>query len=181
MSQDAARHLYAVQGGSNSEGLLVVCGVTVEGRTGVALMKLEEEEGVQVEQSTVSGKPTLSVTVLDNLMLTDNTRVFKAGVFWMSGNRLVGVASDEQQGTPLDIADYFLAQFLGCRLERRPDVLTRAFYDTATRFISEEVSDSDKKLDYERAVHAELCSRTNIDPVQFANGLHVRGCVVRSP
>ncbi len=77
MSQDAARHLYAVQGGSNSEGLLVVCGVTVEGRTGVALMKLEEEEGVQVEQSTVSGKPTLSFTVLDNLMLTDNTRVLR--------------------------------------------------------------------------------------------------------
>lgn len=68
-SQAAARHLYTVQGGTSSEGLLVVCELSLNGEAAVALMKLEEEEGVLVEDTEVGGLHTLSVVVLDSLLL----------------------------------------------------------------------------------------------------------------
>lgn len=168
-SQHAAQHLYVSQTGSSSEGLLIACDLIHAGTPAIGVMKLDEEEGVVVEEQQVNGHRTLGVTVLDHLLLTDNTRVFKAGVFWTDGDALVGHVSDEQQGDPVDIADYFLGRFLGCRLARRPHVLTRTFYDTVTSFISDQVADADKKLDYQDALHTEINSnRTKIDPIQFA-------------
>lgn len=168
-SQQAARHLYTSQGGSSSIGLLVACELTLAGGPALALMKLEEEQGVIVEDDIVDGRPTLNVTVEEHLLLTDNTRVFKAGVFWMDGPSLKGYVSDEQQGARVDIADYFLGEFLGCRLEVKPDLVTRSFYEGVTGFISARVADPVKKLNYGQALHTEVASnRKRIDPVQFA-------------
>lgn len=167
-SQQAAQHLYVSQTGSSSEGLLVACDLVHAGGPAVGVMKLDEEEGGLLEDQMVNGLPTLGVTVLDQLLLTDNTRVFKAGVFWMDADALVGHVSDEQQGDPVDIADYFLGRFLGCRLARRPAVLTRTFYDVVAAFISDHVAEQNKKLEYQDALNTEISSnRAKIDPIQF--------------
>lgn len=171
-SQRAARHLLEVQPGSpyESESLFVTADVVANGVSSIALMKLEREEGVHVHTRDIDGKRVLDVEVLEDLMLTDNTRVFKAGVFWLDQDVLKGYVSDDQQGARDDPARYFLQRFLGCRLERSPSIVTRDFFQAAEDFISEQVGDGESKLRYYTALQAELSSnRTQIDPVQFAS------------
>lgn len=170
VSQRAADHLYRSQSGSphEEECLFVTCEVSMMGKKGVAVMKLEREEGVQIETQDIDGKETLMVKVLDDLMLTDNTRLFKAGVFWLDRTTLYGSVSDTQQNTQTDIAQYFISGFLGCRFQKLPNVVTKDFFDAVPNFINSEVTDSEKKLNYYWALQTEVNSnKNNIDPVQF--------------
>lgn len=171
-SQRAARYLLEVQPGSPYErqSLFVTAEVTANGQRSIAVMKLEREEGVHIHEREVNGMRVLTVEVLEDLMLTDNTRVFKAGLFRLDQDRIKGYVSDDQQGARDDPARYFLHRFLGCRLERRAAVVTRDFYNAAEEFISKQVGDSDRKLRYLTALQVEMASnRAQVDPVQFIN------------
>lgn len=175
-SQRAARHLLGVQPGSpyETQSLFVTADVVANGVDSIAVMKLEREEGVHVHSREIDGRRVLDVEILEDLMLTDNTRVFKAGVFWLDQDALKGYVSDDQQGARDDPARYFLQRFLGCRLERSPSVVTRDFFQAAEDFFSEQVGDGETKLRYYTALQAELASNRNqIDPVQFASD-HLR-------
>jgi hypothetical protein len=81
MSQKLAKYLFEQQHGAISPGLLCVLDATTAGRPCVVLMKLEREEGAQVELAERSGKKTFAMSVLDNLVLTDGTRLFKSAMF----------------------------------------------------------------------------------------------------
>lgn len=169
-SQRAARYLLEVQPGSpyEQQSLFVMAIVVANGRRSIALMKLEREVGVHVQQRQIDGKSVLDVEVLEDLMLTDKTRVFKAGLFWLDRNVLKGYVSDDQQAVRDDPARFFLQRFLGCRLERSPSVVTRDFYRATEAFITKHVDES-RKLDYFNALQVEMASnRGQIDPVQFA-------------
>jgi hypothetical protein len=71
ISQDMAKHLHEVQTGVNPAGLLAVLQGTVAGRRCLAILKLEKESGVRVEQLQIDGKRTLSVLNVRDLILTD--------------------------------------------------------------------------------------------------------------
>lgn len=168
LSQLAARHLYAVQVGSASEGILAMSPASVEGSTALALMKLPHEAGLRVKRMNIDGKATLTIELLGDLTLTENTRVFKAGLFWLHERAMVGVVSDDQTGEPCEIADFFLAKFLGLRRMKRPAVQTKAFRDTVIEFITKTVDEEAQKLDYFNALNVELRSHARkIEPIEF--------------
>jgi hypothetical protein len=48
-------------------------------------MKLEREEGAQLELTSHKGKKAFDMSVLDNLVLTDGTRLFKSAFFLRIG------------------------------------------------------------------------------------------------
>lgn len=167
-SQSAARHLYSEQGGSTSEGLLAVSEADLGGHRAFAIMKLPHEEGLQIQNKKVNGKNTLKITVLGNLTLTEHTRVFKAGLFWKDGDRVVGLVSDDQTGESYDIAGFFLSNFLGFRRQKLPSVTTKAFKRTVEDYISKKIADNDEKLECFNALHVELRSNApKIDPGDF--------------
>jgi len=167
-SQLAAKHLYIVQGGSASPGMLGVADAKVGGKPAIALMKLPEEEGVRFEKISVDGKETYNVTLLGDLTLTENTKVFKAALLWQEKGTIVGLVSDDQTQESSVIAGYFLSEFLGCRHQVRPRTLTKAFKETVTEFINKEVIDEGDKVRYFTALQAELHSnKKNIDPPDF--------------
>ena len=173
-SQSAARHLYMVQGGSASAGMLGVAAAKIDGKRAIALMKLPEEVGVRFEKISVGGKDTYSVTLLGDLTLTENTKVFKAALLWRDDGAITGLVSDDQTQESSAIADYFLSEFLGCRHMVRPRTLTKAFKDTVTEFINKQVTDEDDKIRYFIALQAELHSnKSKIDPPDFIQK-HVR-------
>lgn len=156
MSKDMAKHLYAQQTNVQPEGLLVVAGGTVQGERALAILKLQKEEGARVLRQEHEGQTTLNIQHLRELMLTQRTRVFKAAVFHTGPeDQILGLVSDEQM---LDLAAFFLERFLGCRLARRPSVVTKDFQVTATRFINDQVSDDAQKLRYHNALQVELNS-----------------------
>lgn len=172
-SQTAARYLFESQGGSRyeDESLFVTLDVSLGGQPAISVMKLEKESGVEWDEETNDeGETVLMVSVNPRLFLTDNTRVFKAALFALDDAALVGIVSDDQQGQPTDVAEYFMRRFLGCRPRRSPAITTRDFYRTIERFISEDLTDPGQKLDVEGALKTELNSnRKRIDPVDFVS------------
>jgi hypothetical protein len=167
-SKKMAQHLNAVQTGANSGGLLVVATGSLEGTASVAVLKLEKEQGVRVREATVSGKHTLSLQHIRELMLTERTRVFKAGLFWQDGDVVVGLVSDNQiPGSA--VADFFLRKFLGCTLRMAPDVITRRFVDATESFINDDVLDPSRKARYQIALLSEVSRAVDrVQPRNFA-------------
>lgn len=178
-SKGMAGHLYNCQTAVNTPGLLTVIEGTLAAQRSVAVLKLEKEEGVRVEQMRRSGQMTFSVEHLKSLMLTGRTRVFKVGLFTRSGDTSRsdhGLVSDNQRGyyATTGVADFFLRQFLGCKLRERPAVTTKNFFDATERFINEEIADPVEKTQLQTALLAELGSnRPVIHPQAFADN-HLR-------
>ena len=174
MSQEAAGHLYASQKGSNPPGLLILVAATVAGAPALGILKLEREDGVRVHPETRSdGHHTFSLEVIRDLMLTERTRVFKAGLFVKNGAdaSIDGLVSDKQRGylPTTEVADFFLKKFLGCKLRESPEVTTKRFFQAAETFINEQVDDPAVQAQYHVALLAELNSQPDaVAPRTFA-------------
>lgn len=80
-TQELAKHLHQVQHGAVSPGLLCVVEFAAHSNRGLILMKLEREAGAQLTLDKVGDKTRFSMSVLDDLVLTDGTKLFKTGAF----------------------------------------------------------------------------------------------------
>jgi len=174
MSTYIAHHLYNMQTGVNPPGLLCVAQVKVERRGAIAIIKLEREAGVRLQQDQLQGKSTFRLEHIRDLMLTEKTKVFKVGLFVQTDTTLEsieGAVSDNQRGYyPItEVADFFLRKFLGCNLREAPEVTTKRLFNATEGFIHEEVTEPEMKARYELALLAELGSQARtFDPRVFA-------------
>jgi 37-kD nucleoid-associated bacterial protein len=157
-SRDIARHLYDSQPAVSNPGLLVALLGRLEGTTCLGILKLEREDAIRVEETTLpGGGKTFSVAHLRDLMLGKHTRLFKASAFRMPGaslDTLEGIASDDQRGynPTTEVATFFLARFLGARLRTAPDVATKSFFESTQNWIETKVTEPEKKARYEIAL-----------------------------
>lgn len=173
-SKEMARALYNAQNRVNNPGLLTVVAGRLADEPCVAVLKLQHHEAMQMHPiTTEDGHQTFSATILGDLTLTDDTRVFKAALFRAAGPGpldLEGLASDDQRGTGLgaDLADFWLVRFLGCGFATAPDRQTREFYDAATAYF-DTLDDPDQKIEYRRALTAALLApATTISAPEFS-------------
>lgn len=172
MSQQLAGYLFEQQNGAISAGLLCALEVTCDGHPGLVLMKLEREEGARLELSERNGKKTFAMSVLDNLVLTDGTRLFKTALFLRTGKRdedFIATACDSQLSVASsnDMAKFWL-RFLGCRFVIEPRVATQRFYESAIRFINESVVDPVQKNDLYEHLQSQLkMEKRNFSPRSF--------------
>ena len=163
MSQQLAQSLWTHHTGGISPGLLCVLDVEVNKRRGVALMKLEREEGARLELGkNEHGKKTFSMSMLDNLVMTDGTRLFKSAMFLRTGDDdddFHAVCCDDQSRVTAssDMARFWL-QFLGCQVILDAKVATERFYEATVRFINEQVTDPIQKNDLYEHLHSQLKS-----------------------
>lgn len=172
-SQTAAMHLYAVQTGVNPGGLLAICDCQFgDGTGGLAILKLEREEGVRLQQDQVRGRNTFQLSLLHELILTQKTKLYKIGLFTEDDGEPVGTVCDQQRGyTPRsEIASFFLSTFLGFRLKEEPTVSTKRFFESAEEFINENVDNPVDQAEYHGHLVSELLSnRQIVNPNRFAN------------
>jgi hypothetical protein len=84
-SQRLARHLFELQRGSSSAGLLCVLDCTAANRRGLAILKVERESGARLNSTFRDGKRTLQMSVVRDLLLTTGTKLFKNALFLRSG------------------------------------------------------------------------------------------------
>lgn len=165
MSQDLARHLWSYHVGGVSPGLLCVLDVEVRQMSGIAMMKLEREEGARLELSKdSSGKQRFSMSMLDNLVMTDGTRLFKSAIFVRTGEEdddFSAICCDDQSRVTAssDMARFWL-QFLGCQVTLAPKISTERFYESAVRFINADVTDPVQKNDLYEHLHSQLKAPT---------------------
>ncbi|MGD9116489.1 MAG: nucleoid-associated protein [Dehalococcoidia bacterium] len=174
MSRDVASHLYRMQTGVNPAGLLCVVQAEVVQQRAIAIIKLEREAGVRLQQEQLQGKSTFRLEHIRDLMLTEKTRVFKVGLFVQTGvtlESIEGAVSDNQRGyyPTTEVADFFLRKFLGCNLREAPEVTTKRLFHATEGFIHEEIAEPEAKARYEIALLAELGSQAGtFDPRSFA-------------
>jgi hypothetical protein len=172
ISQEMAVHLYTIQTGSNPGGLLALVDCDVGSNPSVALLKIEKEEGARLQQDLLGGKKTFNVLHFRDLILTENTRLFKIASFVRTGEDFDSAASDHQRGyTPhTEVADFFLRKFLGCKLLEDAHVATKKFYEYSMDFLNTNLKDDPVKL--VKCVNhlvSELSSEQGrIDPRKFA-------------
>ncbi len=163
-SKDMARALYNAQRKVSNPGLLCVVIGKLASADCVVVLKLQYREGMQIHPMlTTDGQQTFSATILDDLTLTEDARVFKAALFRAGGagpDALEGLASDDQRRTGEgELADFFLVAFLGCDFAAEPDRMTRDFYEAASAFF-DSLPDPEQRIEYRRALVATLLSPT---------------------
>ena len=81
-----AVHLYTIQTGSNPAGLLALVDCELGSNPALALLKIEKEEGARLQQDLLGGKKTFNVLHFRDLILTENTRLFKIASFIRTGD-----------------------------------------------------------------------------------------------
>lgn len=169
-SKAITQHLFNVQGGHNSGGLMMIAAGKVSKRRFLAVVKLELEQGARIEKSKGQGnKPTLAVRHIHDLMLSSKTRVFKAALFvHLPNNEIEAYASDPQ--TQMDtLAKFFLVTFLGCTFREAPRISTRSFFGAAQDFINNYIEDPNAKTDAYLGLTAEMKSgKVRVSPPAFA-------------
>jgi hypothetical protein len=172
MSRRLAMFLFEQHTGAISPGLLCVIDVVSGGRPGLALLKLEREQGAELELREVGGKRTYDMSVLDNLILTDGTRLFKTGLFIRTGAddfEFKAAACDTQLNvvSSSDLAHFWL-RYLGCRFTEEPRVSTERWFEATISFVNERVTDPVVKNDLYEHIHSELKStRRSVSPRKF--------------
>lgn len=174
ISQLCAKHLYCCQTKRSPEGIFAALECTYQGGPALVLMKLERESGVRVERATREGKVFFEIQLIDDLVLTDQTKVFKVGLFWKGQDKdIEGVVSDQQRAFRIsasEVAQFFLIDFLGAQLKVSHSVATRRFVDTVGKFINKEIHDPSDKLDtYGHLVSTLTDQRDFINPSEFIN------------
>lgn len=171
-SRKLVMELFSKQIGSVSPGLLCVIDVAIGSYPGIVLMKLERHEGAQLKLSKAGNKQTFSMAVLDDLVLTDGTRLFKSALFLRTGKTdddFSNVVCDNQNPitSSADLAQFWMT-FLGCAPTTDPRVSTQKFSDASMSFINSNLTDAIAKSDLYDALHSEMKSNdTNFTPKSF--------------
>ena len=172
-SQRLAAHLHQVQHRAISPGLLCVIDIVVDGRHGVVIMKLEREQGAQLElERTNAGKTQFAMSVLDNLVLTDGTRLFKTAAFLRTGpgDDEFDMSACDSQHRVLDSTEMarFWLSYLGCTVEEDARVTTTKFFHATVDFANTYVTDPADKTHIYESLNTELRSnRRNVVPRDF--------------
>lgn len=171
MSRELANALFAQHTGATSSGLLCVMQVNIGPKNGLVILKLERQEGAEIKFSGEEGKRVFDFDVLENLILTDKTRLFKSALFVRTGagdDEFDSGGCDSQgPGTSEDVARFWLT-YLGCQLAEEPRVSTRKWFDASLAFANEQIGDAVAKNTFYEHIQSEMKSnRRNVSPKQF--------------
>jgi len=170
MSQNLAKHLFEEQNGQNSAGLLCVMDVVTGGHNALAVLKLEREQGADLQLQNVKGGQQFKMSVLDNLVFTDGTRLFKSSLFINTGSGEFRSAVCDSQRSVMASTDMgrFWLKYLGCRVTVEPRIATQRWFDTTIEFINDHVTDPIVKNDLYEHLQSELKSnKKKVSPNKF--------------
>lgn len=171
LSRRLATKLREVQSGASNDGLLLVAACEWDNEHTILIAKVELERGIRAEPEESDGRITFTVSLLEDLVFGETSRVFKIGLFSSADidddGRLTGWAVDRQRAGP-DLAGFFLHEYLGCDYAQRSDVITKTYFDDTQRWINT-LTDDEKRARYEVALLSDLqSSRSEVKPQAFA-------------
>jgi len=171
LTQQIAIALHDVQTARNPGGMLLFIPCHSNQNNGIAVLKVEREEGVRIQRdSNEHGQVTFNAQHIKNLMLTKKTKLFKIVLFFIEGENIVGYLCDQQSNFEnKEVANFFLIDFLGCKLKEEPKVTTKKFFNTASDFINNDFLKDNEKIDMHIHLISELTNNTQtINTFNFA-------------
>lgn len=157
-SKSIAEFLFKTQDGQNSSGILVIIYGKINDKKTCIIIKLEKDSGAQLELNTKTN--SYDIKDVQNLMLTQKTRIYKIGLFVNRIDSEVeydGVVVDLQitPSNNKEITTWFIQRFLGCEPLEDPRITTKKFYDLSTTFI-QSIDDQYKKAKYIQDLNSYL-------------------------
>lgn len=165
-SQWLARHLFDVQPGSSSPGMLLVAKATCNGVEALALMKVDNEK--RVGTSEVEEQEDFSYDLDEVETLGIENKVFKAALFVATineaGEPALEIMASDNQAHGSDgrvLADFFLKNFLGCSHAEDPAIVLRRTTDVVMGHINDRIEDTFEK---NRAMNGFLTTLDSADP-----------------
>jgi hypothetical protein len=170
ITQDIAKMLHEVQTAVNPGGILLFIPCHNQNKFGIAVLKVEREDGVRIQRGiTEHGKTTFNAQHIKDLMLTKTTRLFKIVLFFWDNGGIVGFLCDQQQGVlkNREVANFFLTNFLGCKLKEEPHVSTKRFFEITTSYINNSDLTDSEKIDLRTHLVSELSN--NLPAVNVYN------------
>jgi hypothetical protein len=168
-SQAIAKYLFDNTKGTHSPGLLCCISGTLSTENVIAIVKLELQDGVRAHLKNDKGKKHFEIEIVDDLLLTRHTRVFKVALFQGGINDVEALACDSQVPRGKMIASYFLDRFLGCQFAQQPDVLTKKYFEAAGTYLNTNIADAETRSRYYAGLLADLnTTRTTVQVKRFA-------------
>lgn len=166
ITQKIAVELHDVQTAKNPGGMLLFIPCHSNQKHGLAILKVEREEGVSIKRDYDNqGKTTFSAQHIKDLMLTKNTRLFKIVLFYQENSNIIGYLCDQQQCSGnREVANFFLSDFLGCKLKEEASMSTKKFFEVTTDFINNEGFSDNEKVDIHTHLVSELTN--NVQSIQ---------------
>jgi hypothetical protein len=163
-SRELANYLFEQHTGATSPGLLCVIDAASSSSSCLILMKLERERGAQLELSGEPGLRTFSMSVLNDLVLTDGTRLFKSAMFIRTGDGdgdfRASACDDQYNVLSADDLAKFWMRFLGCGFLVEPRVATQRFFESTLSFINTTVTEPTVKSDIYDHLQSQMKSKT---------------------
>ena len=170
-TKDITNHLFRIQKGNNSGGLLLFMNCLLESERVLFILKLEKDSGVQLELN--EGSHSFDLKEVKDLMLTYRTKLFKVAVLYdMDKLKLnyCGKVMDYQ----IDIkqkdtsSTFFISDFLGCIPFKDPKTTTKTFY-TLTKTFIDSIDDEPRKAKYLQDLNSYLqMNKRSISGNEFA-------------
>lgn len=163
-----AKHMHATQASASSNGVFMASIAHEDGELRFIILKAEHQEGVRLKYSMVEEELVFEVEHLTQLIIGQNSRVYKIVMFWIKKEtgRLFGVMVDMQNGS--SFANYFLNDFLGCELTHRAEIQTEEFVKGLGKIVNSAQLSTEKRTRYATAAVAYLESpTTSINPSKF--------------
>lgn len=170
-SQRLATHLFEVQRGSSSPGLLCVLDCVATNRRAFAILKVERESGARLNSTVRDGKRTFEMSVVRDLLLTTGTKLFKNALFLRTGpaddDFSIAGCDTQRWTTYVEMAQFWFS-FLGCELQVAPRIATKRFFELNREYIKTHVTDPVEKSDwYDHTVSEMKSQKRSISPRQF--------------
>lgn len=166
------KYLFEIQDGQNASGILVVIFGKINEQKTCIIIKLERDEGAQLELDTKT--KSFNIKDVKDLMLTRKTKIYKVGLFVDKAVFKIkydGSTADLQidPKTKKEITTWFIEKFLGCIPLADPRGTTKKFYDLTTTFI-QSIEDSIKKAKYTQDLNSYLQKNSHrISAREFAD------------
>lgn len=166
------KFLFEIQDGQNASGILVVIFGKINSQNTCIIIKLERDEGAQLELDPKT--KSFNIKDVKDLMLTRKTKIYKVGLFVDKSIFKIkydGSTADLQidPKTKKEVTTWFIEKFLGCVPLADPRTITKKFYDFTTTFI-QSIDDPIKKAKYTQDLNSYLQKNSHrISAKEFAD------------
>lgn len=155
-SQEVARNLHRAQTGNSPSGILIVAIVGSASDQSVVLLKAEHAEGMRLKRVGDSETGRFDLEHLDELIVGNNSRIYKIALLSANDNQVTGQMVDQQNGVAF--ADFFMSTFLGCRLADNSEVQTKQFMQSTMGWLNTSITDEVVQSRYATALVAYMAS-----------------------
>lgn len=153
-SQELAHNLHRSQTGNSPSGILIVAIATNNGESSLILLKAEHAEGMRLRRVGDDATGHFDLEHLNELIVGNNSRIYKIAVLKVSNSFVVGQMVDQQNGVAF--AEFFMSTFLGCRLADNSEVQTKQFMQSAMGWVNQTSADDGTQSRYATALLAYM-------------------------